>query len=189
MEDHYATLRVRASASAEEIERAYRRLARTNHPDLLRQASPETQRRAEEVLKRVNRAHRVLGDRERRRDYDRRRRGVVPPAAASPPGDTPQRPPTVAPRPVVERTTHWGSGGPIDIEWEVPPPRAPRPATDLFSLGRLLRYAAAIILFAALLAIIWQPGLGRQPATTPTAPIVATTTGQPTPAVPVGSPP
>src|SRR5262245_10734685 len=85
MEDHYSTLQVRPTASAEEIERGYRRLARANHPDLLRDVPAEARLRAEEVLKRVNRAHRVLGDRERRRAYDheRVRRAAAAPRAAA----------------------------------------------------------------------------------------------------------
>jgi len=177
LEDHYATLHVHASASAEEIARAYRRLVRIHHPDLLREASPESRRRAEDVLKRINRAHSVIGDRERRRDYDRTRRAQGTTGAP-------------APRPTAERTTHWGGGGPIDIEWETPPERAPRQTTELFSLGRLLRYAAIIILFTALLVIVWRPGLGRPTAvatTTPTALIVTVTPG-PTFGPAVGSP-
>ncbi|MDP9370861.1 MAG: DnaJ domain-containing protein, partial [Chloroflexota bacterium] len=73
MDDHYATLRVRPDASREEIERSYRRLARAHHPDLLRDASPEARRRAEETLKRINGAYAVLGDPQRRRFYDRER--------------------------------------------------------------------------------------------------------------------
>lgn len=194
MEDHYATLQVRASASAEEIERAYRRLARIHHPDLLRGASPDERRRAEELLKGINRAHSVIGDRERRRDYDRKRRS--PGAAAGAPQRRTANPPSssAVARPTAERTTHWGGGGPIDIEWETPLERAPRQTTELFSLGRLVRYAAVIILFAALLAIIWRPGLGRPavvPPPTPTA-LNVTVTPPPTPGptiVPVvGSP-
>ena len=167
MEDHYATLQVGPTASAEEIERAYRKLARANHPDLLRQASPEVRRRAEERLKRINVAHRVLGDRDRRRAYDRER--TIRPDVPSAP-----RPP------VAERTSHWSASGPIDIEWSTPPPRAPRPDTDIFSSRRLVRYAAAIVLFAAILAIVWRPGLERHPAPTPTPHILATPTTPPT---------
>lgn len=193
MEDHYATLQVRASASAEEIERSYRRLVRLHHPDLLREASPEARRRAEEVLKRINRAHGVIGDRERRRDYDRTRRGQGSPAVPAQRHATASPMPTPAPRPAAERTTHWGGGGPIDIEWETPPDRVPSQRTELFSLGRLVRYAAAIILFAALLAVIWRPGLDRPPVATPTTPIaptvpMVTVTPPPTFGPAVGSP-
>jgi curved DNA-binding protein CbpA len=166
VEDFYAALQVRPTASAAEIERAYRRLARANHPDLLRAASPESRQRGEEVLKRINRAHRVLGDRERRADYDRQRQGRA--AGPARPSD-PTRPPTVPPRQHAERTVHWGGGGPIDIEWETPPIRAQRRETELFSLARLLRYAAVIIMFAVLLAVVWRPGLGPRPSPTPVA--------------------
>lgn len=180
MEDYYAALQVRPSASAEEIERAYRRLARAHHPDLLRGASPAERQRAEDALKRINRAHRILGDRDRRRDYDRQRRGAAPAPKASP-----QHPP---PHPVAARTAHWGTGGPIDIEWETPPIRAQRPATELFSLGRLLRYAAVIVLFAALLAIIWRPGLGPRATPTPAPPRATATAPPSTPAPPAPIP-
>jgi curved DNA-binding protein CbpA len=178
VEDHYATLQVRASASAEEIEQAYRRLVRLHHPDLLQGASPDARRHAEDLLKRINRAHGVIGDRERRRDYDRQRLNRRTPVTAPERRSTPSAAPAFTPRDTAERTTHWGGGGPIDIEWETPLERAPRQTTELFSLGRLLRYAAAIILFATLLAIIWRPGLGRPvvaPPPTPTAPIVIVT--------------
>lgn len=183
MEDYYAALQVRPSASAEEIERAYRRLARANHPDLLRGVSQGSRQRAEDALKGINRAHRVLGDRERRREYDRQRRGAAPATKATPQRPSPPRPPTAATRPVADRTSHWGAGGPIDIEWETPPIRAQRSTADLFSLGRLLRYAAVIVLFAALLAIIWRPGYGQHTMATPAAPI-ATATPAITPTVP-----
>ena len=188
VEDYYAALQVRPSATAEEIERAYRRLARANHPDLLRGASPESRRHGEEVLKRINRAHRVLGDRERRADYDRQRRGrpTTMPSQAAPRRAAPPPPPSTPPRPAAERTVHWNGGGPIDIEWETPPIRAQRPETDLFSLGRLLRYAAVIILFAALLAVVWRPGLGPRATPTPVATptLIVTPTAPSTPARP-----
>src|SRR5206468_3327418 len=71
VDDHYATLRVRPSASRAEIERAYRRLARRYHPDLLGGAGQEARRRAEATLKRVNAAYTVIGDPQRRLAYDR----------------------------------------------------------------------------------------------------------------------
>ncbi|HEY8599511.1 MAG TPA: J domain-containing protein [Thermomicrobiales bacterium] len=183
MEDHYATLHVRASASAEEIERAYRRLVKRHHPDLLREASPEARRRAEDLLKRINRAHGVIGDRERRRDYDRdydrARRGGGSATMPSPRRTAPPQSPVPTPRPTAKRTTHWGGGGPIAIEWETPPEHAPSLRTELFSIGRLLRYAAVIILFAMLLAIIWRPWLGRPSAIATATPAVPSVTVTP----------
>lgn len=67
--DHYATLGVAETASAEEIKKTYRRLARENHPD----RNPGD-KKAEERFKEVQQAYDVLGDAERRAAYDRQRR-------------------------------------------------------------------------------------------------------------------
>lgn len=165
MDDHYATLEVRPTATAQEIERAYRRLARANHPDLLRAAPPEVRQRAEEALKRVNRAHRVLGDRERRRAYDheRARRPAAPrpaPADPRPASPAPSRPP------VAERTSHWGAGGPIDIEWAARPARSPRPNTDIFALRNLVWCAIILIILTGVVMLLWNPP-PLQPTATP----------------------
>lgn len=63
--DYYRTLGVERGASAEEIKKAYRRLARKYHPDV------STEKDAEERFKAVNEAHEVLGDPEKRAAYDR----------------------------------------------------------------------------------------------------------------------
>jgi curved DNA-binding protein CbpA len=175
-EDFYRTLGVAPTATGAEIERAYRRLARTHHPDLLRQATTEERRAAEERLKAINRAHHSLGDDERRRAYDRQRRALnaasrsqVAPARPASVGVT-RRPRAGAAHPVAVRSTHRGGGGPIDIEWETAPPVIARPVTDLFTVGRLLRYALLIVLFALLLGILWHPQVAPSPAPPPTAP-------------------
>ncbi len=64
MNDYYADLGVARDASAEEIKRAYRRLARKLHPDVNQGAD------AEEQFKRVSRAYEVLGDADKRHSYD-----------------------------------------------------------------------------------------------------------------------
>jgi molecular chaperone DnaJ len=72
--DLYSVLGISSSASAGEIERAYRKLARQFHPGL----NPGD-RHAEERFRQVDAAYRVLGDEARRREYDQQ--GVLPVAA------------------------------------------------------------------------------------------------------------
>jgi molecular chaperone DnaJ len=63
--DYYKTLGIDKKATAEEIKKAYRKLARTYHPD----RNPDD-KRAEERFKEISQAHDVLGDPEKRKQYD-----------------------------------------------------------------------------------------------------------------------
>jgi molecular chaperone DnaJ len=63
--DYYEVLGVSQTATAEELKRAYRRLAREYHPDVNRDDG------AEEQFKEVNEAYEVLSDADRRAAYDR----------------------------------------------------------------------------------------------------------------------
>lgn len=63
--DYYSVLGADRSASAEEIKRAYRKLARKYHPDVSKAADAELR------MKEVNEAYAVLSDPERRAAYDR----------------------------------------------------------------------------------------------------------------------
>ncbi|MFA4858060.1 MAG: molecular chaperone DnaJ [Candidatus Margulisiibacteriota bacterium] len=62
--DYYNILGVAKNASADEIKKAFRRLARQHHPDVSKQPG------AEEKFKELNEAYQVLGDDRKRANYD-----------------------------------------------------------------------------------------------------------------------
>ncbi len=65
---HYERLGVPPHATHEEIQRAYRRLARRHHPDANPEGNGSAQARA--AMVEINAAWEVLGDPEKRRAYD-----------------------------------------------------------------------------------------------------------------------
>lgn len=63
-QDYYHTLGVKRDASAQDIQKAFRKLARKYHPDLNKDAH------AEAKFKQINEANEVLSDPEKRKRYD-----------------------------------------------------------------------------------------------------------------------
>jgi curved DNA-binding protein len=80
-QDYYQTLGVSRDASAEDIKKAFRKLARKYHPDV----SKEPQ--AEARMKEVNEAYSVLSDAEKRAAYDRVGQGFQAGQEFQPPPD------------------------------------------------------------------------------------------------------
>jgi len=71
MKDYYRILGVPDNASEEDIKRAFRKLAFQCHPD----KNPGNEKQAEEKFKEINEAYGVLGDKDKRRQYDLARKG------------------------------------------------------------------------------------------------------------------
>jgi curved DNA-binding protein len=70
--DYYKTLGVAREATADEIKKAFRRLARKYHPDVSKEANAEAR------MKDVNEAYAVLSDPEKRAAYDQLGRDYQP---------------------------------------------------------------------------------------------------------------
>ncbi|MBF0188740.1 MAG: DnaJ domain-containing protein [Magnetococcales bacterium] len=88
--DHYRTLRVSRNATQQQIRQAYRRLAREHHPDL--NHSPF----AEERFKCLGEAYEILGNPNKRAEYDE---SLMPPLHSHTSRAASQRPASTATRP------------------------------------------------------------------------------------------
>ena len=125
--DHYEVLGVARDASGDDIKRAYRRLARELHPD----ANPGDQA-AEDRFKEVSAAYEVVGDADKRAEYDEARR-MGPMAGGFGPGGPGGFGGAGRPRP--GQPSAWPfSIGPGRGFWPAPPgppgPPLPRPRAD-----------------------------------------------------------
>jgi curved DNA-binding protein len=83
--DYYETLGVARGAGAEEVKRAYRKMARKYHPDVSKEKN------AEAKFKDVQEAYEVLRDSEKRAAYDQLGRDYRPGQQFRPPPDWEQR--------------------------------------------------------------------------------------------------
>ncbi|MPY95443.1 MAG: DnaJ domain-containing protein [Acidimicrobiia bacterium] len=99
--NHYATLGVPASASADEIRRAYRAQARRLHPDRHLASPPEEAARAEREMREVNAAWEVLSDTGAKQRYDLELALARASAARVPTGPRPR------PGPPVSNAARW----------------------------------------------------------------------------------
>ena len=64
--DYYEVLEVPKTATADELKKAYRKMAKKYHPD----ANPNNKAEAEAKFKEVNEAYEVLSDKQKRNMYD-----------------------------------------------------------------------------------------------------------------------
>lgn len=70
MKSPYETLELKANATAEDIKKAYKAKAKIHHPDKYEQGSDE-QKEATEKFKEITAAYEIIGDEEKKAEYDR----------------------------------------------------------------------------------------------------------------------
>lgn len=105
--DYYAVLGVSSTAPADEIKKQYRRLAKKYHPD-----ANANDPKASDRFKEISEAYQVIGDAEKRKQYDEMRRlGAY---TGYSPGGTRQRP---GPRPGAGTTGQTGGAGAQGVDF------------------------------------------------------------------------
>ena len=70
--DYYQILNVKPEATQDEIRKSYKKLAIKWHPD----KNPDNKEEAEKKFKEISAAYAVLGDKEKRREYDAYKNGI-----------------------------------------------------------------------------------------------------------------
>ena len=134
MATYYELLGVDQDANAEEIQRAYRLLARRHHPDVAPDADRET-------MAAINGAWSVLSDPARRRNYDAGLgRPEAPPRPSPPPGSDWQP------------LEYDDDLDPEDLSDEPYAPSVRRPSDHLVMTPVLLILAAAVAFFLSILS-------------------------------------
>ena len=104
--DYYKVLGVSKTATADEIKKSYRKLARKYHPD-----ANKGDAKAEERFKEISEAYNTLSDEKRRKEYDEARSlfgGGFRPAGDWPRRHRPPCPARPRPRPGRIRPAHPG---------------------------------------------------------------------------------
>jgi curved DNA-binding protein CbpA len=95
--DPYAILGVARSATQEQVRRAFRALMRQNHPDTRRPGDPAAGAASTATLQRLLAAYAILGDPDRRAQYDSRTTPHPPPATRTGPPAASSRDPLPQP--------------------------------------------------------------------------------------------
>jgi hypothetical protein len=192
---YYDILGVARNASAEEIKRAYRKLAQDYHPDKLAGVPPAVKKLAEEKFKDVQEAYEILS--KHRAEYDNQLNAVNPPPSSPPPSQPRARtsPPGQARSVNLScgncKTIRSFSGQPLKCDvcgWELSQAKAtPQPTTqptrpkvrkNWYLAGRLFRvlpWSAWIVFGGAIvyvIALAFVPGTSDTPkATSQTQPV------------------
>lgn len=111
MKNYYQLLEIAATASQDEIKRAFRQQIARYHPDKVQHLGKEFQAMAADRAAELTEAYRILSDEGRRSEYDKARASAAPPAAETPARAAPE-----------------GAGAPRATPVAEPPPADPQPA-------------------------------------------------------------